>query len=265
MKRSLAKISLISLLTISLISCKERAIEPENSASPVQSVQKNADGSQTIELQYGTDPLQVANLYFIDKNAPLVVVVHGGGPDEPGDKSAMTGRRKMYNDMGYNVLTPNYRYGRNTMDDRPLPVYDIWCSISTTLTEGKTYEFAPQKIFVHGYSYGGMTTSQMVFDQDFDWSKDCANQATFTVSKFIGESSKYEDAAQNLDPQDPPTLLIHGSLDPKIDPKNSEIFKTALEEAGLSAQLKNIDGGTHHLNIQNKQSVRILIETFLNS
>ncbi len=229
------------------------------------------DGITHVELQYGTDEDQVADLYVIDKTAPLVALVHGGKEDE-GDKSHMQGRRKMLTEMGYNVLLPNYRYGREWFSEHPTPSYDLWCSISTALSEGASYDFMPSTVDVYGYSYGGYVGSYMVFDQDFDWSEGCASTQSFNVSKFIGESTFFgswegkpenKGALDHLDSSDVPSLLFHGDADPKVNVVNSENFKKALEAAGLSVDLHIIEGGTHHTDIEGKPEMRVLIKEFL--
>lgn len=44
---------------------------------------------------------------------------------------------------------------------------------------------------------------------------------------------------------DPPTLLVHGTEDDIIDIQSSEIFRDALQEAGVPVKLVPVEGAGH--------------------
>lgn len=232
-----------------------------------------------FEIQYGPDPLQTADLHYNFPGKPLVLLVHGGDSNE-GKKSNMKTRWEMYNKLGLNVLVPDYRYGRNSTTNRPLPSYDVWCALSTTLQFAADHDVSFPEIAVHGYSYGGYVSSLMVYNQDFDWASECTSKQTFTVAHFIGESTNYgnidvetdtykdtlspRDGAINyLDPSDPPALLFHGTEDTKFTPQRMADFEAALKKAGIYAQSILVPNRGHGVGLPFNSSLQSTLKDFI--
>ena len=55
------------------------------------------------------------------------------------------------------------------------------------------------------------------------------------------------------DPNDPPMLLLHGTADKTVDPKQSELLDAALQKAGIAHELVIVPGAPHTFDLQPKQ------------
>ena len=75
------------------------------------------------------------------------------------------------------------------------------------------------------------------------------------TKQYIGTSfdkapAKYRDASPiyHVDKQDPPVLLVHGSLDGSVSVKNSDALSAMLEQNGVKYTYDRVEGWPHAMD-----------------
>ena len=94
------------------------------------------------------------------------------------------------------------------------------------------------------------------------------------AEQFIGgtydeKPEAFRDASpvHHVDENDPPVLLIHGSLDGSVPVANSDALKARLDEAGVPCTFDRIEGWSHAMDLFSPIGERCLwqIHRFLQS
>jgi dienelactone hydrolase len=235
-----------------------------------------------VTESYGADSSQVYDVFRPSGerlDAPMVIIVHGGGADEPGDKAAMRSRAKWYAKQGAVVVTPNYRYG----EGRSIP--DVACALLTAQASAARFGVDPEQIVVHGFSYGGWLTSFAVYAQALQEQVDCPVEGSLKIAGFIGESTQFgmanlggnfyqdivpdgRDGAINyLDVADAqiPALLLHGTRDPKFNHERAIDFAAALNSVGGRATAEIYEGFGHSAKLPDNARTQRDVLNFLES
>jgi acetyl esterase/lipase len=231
------------------------------------------------------NPKQRLDLYLPkspkgDKPLPLVVFVHGGAW-RVGDKRTSYFQVAPFLQSGeYAAACISYRLVPEAI--WPAQIYDCKAAIRWLRANAKDYNLDPDKIGVMGTSSGGhlvallgtsgdvaelegklgenpKTSSRVncVVDQfghsDFlALGGAGANDPTSPIGGLLGGGVQdKKDAARESSPityvskDDPPFLIIHGTNDPAIPFKQSEILLEGLKKAGVDATLVPVTGGGH--------------------
>ncbi len=96
-----------------------------------------------------------------------------------------------------------------------------------------------------------------------------AHRNSEETSSFIGKS--YADAPElyreastisHVDKNDPPVLLIHGTLDSQVPVEDSDILYETLKEQGVPVTYDRIDGWTHLMDFFSPISERTLWQCY---
>ncbi len=252
------------------------------SSSSLESFVHGTGEAIRADLSFGADPLQEMEIYYRkdQQHAPAVVIFHGGSEDV-GDKSRMRDFAQKFSDQGYTTVLPNYRYG--TPPDK-LSSRDVMCAVATFAEQADAYQSNRQKILVVGFSHGGYVSSLAVFNQTVDWLEGCAVQTPPHIAGFIGVATnfgspntegtravlgihsdeevigRYDDISQArdgainyIDANDPPSLLVHGTADPKFNERRSIDLGKILAAAGVPVTVHVVEGGTHTANLLTAQ------------
>lgn len=215
-----------------------------------------------------------------EKDAPLVVWIHGGGW-QGGSKEGCP--VTWLNDHGMAVASISYR-----LTDKatfPAQIQDCKAAVRWLRANADKYGYSTEKIGVAGSSAGGhlaalMGTSGEVkalegdvggnLDQssrvaavvDYYGATDFvlrsktqphrANKKGSVVYKLLGggadekvELAKQASAAFHVTEDDPPFLVIHGDKDNTVLLDQSRRIQTVYKEAGLPLELIVIEGGGH--------------------
>lgn len=200
-------------------------------------------------------------------HAPVVVFFYGG--------SWQNGERGWYRFVGEQlaargmlVVIPDYRKSPET----PFPgfIEDAARAVAFSREHATTWCGDPGRLFVAGHSAGAHVAGFLATDAD--WLKAVDVDASKDLAGFIGLSGPYDflpiadgalrkvfvDPARDGDTQpirfvdgdEPPALLVHGTKDRLVWPRNSENLHRALQSRGVASDLMLIDdiGHTATLN-----------------
>lgn len=235
---------------------------------------------EVSNISYASGPTQgVLDVYSNTTytNAPIVVLVHGGGWTS-GDKSTIEGEYANYFlNQGFVVVAPNYPLttsnGSGGYNNQfPIPVDSVAAAVSWIQTNAAQYGANPNKVVMLGTSAGTQMAAMPAFDPTGfnNWGQ----AAPLHIAGFIGDSgvydwslvSKYTAHPQIPEylgsyygspqwnptepitfaaPGAPPSLLIDGTGDSFSNYNNSTEFANALKNAGDAVTYKLYSGYTH--------------------
>lgn len=251
-------------------------------AQSMQTAPQTLPTNRWITEAYGADPAQVYDIFrpaHAKAGAPMVIVVHGGSEEEGGDKSRMRSRAEWYAEQGAVVVTPNYRYADG------MPPKDVGCAIATAQKNAARYGADPERMVVHGFSFGGWTSSFALFAREKLVDSDCAVKDPLRARAFIGESTQFglankgeniyndivpdgRDGAINyLDQTDADiaVLLLHGTKDPKFNEQRAQDFADAFRRQGGSATVHIYEGFGHSSRLPDNARTQRDVLDFLDS
>jgi acetyl esterase/lipase len=211
---------------------------------------------------------------------PVVVMFHGGGWFG-GSPLSTAPLADFLADHGVVVFNSTYRTSTGGF---PESFDDIACAIRDARAEAAEYTTSPDQITVVGHSAGAHLGSVVALSEDV-FGGDCAIGAP--VDAFVGLSGVYDPTlySQLLAPffhtrfeNDPAPweagnpytylgsnpelrlLLLHGDADQLVPASSSELFATALENAGYDVTLELIAGGDHQSTRQPEVSGQQILE-----
>ncbi|MCD8534254.1 MAG: alpha/beta hydrolase [Verrucomicrobia bacterium] len=212
------------------------------------------------------------------RKSPLLIFIHGG--------SWSGGKREDYfvythyfAEMGYVTATVSYRLS----GEAPFPaaIEDVKCAIRYLRKQADQYGIDGEKIAVIGGSAGGHLALLAGYTQedakldgtgghndissrvqaviDFygpsDLTTDFAKNAG-AVRKFL-KNQKFEENPElyelaspirHLDPTDPPTLILHGTLDKIVPIDQSDVLAARLGELKIPYYYDRLEGWPHTMD-----------------
>lgn len=251
-----------------LSSTQARGFRERMAARAEQGVETPAP-SNKVELSYGNDPLQKLDFWAArDKEAPLVIFVHGGGWKR-GAKSAATGHAKVRDwlDQGYAVASLNYRLvPAVTVEDQAQDVAD---AIAYMRVNAAKLGFDPSRIALSGHSAGAHLVALVGTDEQYlkragmglsairgvlaidgaaydvpAQMKDGPRIMQSTYQQAFGDDPARQKALsptlQAAAPNAPGFLIIHVQRDDGI--RQSRAFAEALKGAGTPVAIEGFPG-----------------------
>jgi len=245
---------------------------------------------EELDIQYGKggDKPLLLNLYRpakLEKPAPGLIFIHGGG--------WTSGHRKDYKyytiryaKRGFVVATISYRFSQ----DAPFPaaVQDAKCAVRWMRANAGKYNIDPDHIAAIGGSAGGYLSMMLGYTSDVPelegdggWEGvssrvqavvnlygpadvDCeAARNVDVVTKFLGKpyseiAKQYELASpyRHITPDDPPTLILHGTIDTIVPVQQSDMLAEKLKAAGVPCLYEKFEGWPHTMDIALPVNVR---------
>jgi len=227
----------------------------------------------------GSRPL-LLDLYMpdkLDKPAPGLIFIHGGGW-EAGNRSDYKYYTVRYAKRGYVVATISYRFSQEA--PFPAAVQDAKCAVRWMRANAEKYHINPDKIAVIGGSAGGYLSMMIGYSSDVpELEGDGGHEGVSSrvqavvdlygptdiecpeardegvVRKFIGKT--YDEAPEqyklatpitHLTKDDPPTLIIHGTIDDIVPIAQSDLLAGKLEALGIPCEYDKIEGWPHTLD-----------------
>lgn len=242
------------LLLVGLNGCS--AFSLLNAASPSSHYQR------TTDIRYGTDARQRLDLYVPEnrETEALIVFFYGGGWTD-GSKDDYRFVASSLTERGYAVAIPDYRL--HPAVTFPSFVEDGAAALKALLHTAISHEIPSDPVFLMGHSAGAHIAALLAYDERF---LEAAGMHPDRIEGFIGLSGPYDflpirsgylldvfpepmraDSQPLLfaDADSPPTLLIHGTEDSRVDPANSLSLASRLTEVGVEVDLRRYAGAGH--------------------
>lgn len=245
-----------------------------------------ADNQRIYDIAYliGGDEYQTLDIYLpneLQAPLPILFMVHGGG-FIAGDKSEMHGTAEHYANLGYAVISPNYRLA--PAFTYPTAHADVFCALAWTLAHADEYNLDNSRLYLMGESAGANTIALLAtMDAPNSLLTDCEHQlpeplnirAVFAMYMPVDLAScecqiakrlasmyldvnlsdwddtttqaLWENASiiHELDQNDPPFYLIHGANDFLVPLSESDYFVELVETVGGHAELVVFEGANH--------------------
>lgn len=236
-----------------------------------------------IEYGKGGDVVLKLDLYRPKqqpKPSPAVIFIHGG--------AWRSGSRDVYHyyctkfaELGYVAATISYRL--TDVAPYPAAVEDAKCAVRWLRAHAEHYGVDPQRIAVAGGSAGGHLSMMVGYAADTpalegtgghaeassrvqavvnlygpsDLTTDFA-KASGSVRSFLGGKS-FDDASQvyeqaspisHVTPDDPPTLVLHGSIDSIVPIDQAERLVARLKQASVAVEYDRLEGWPHTMDAE---------------
>ncbi len=232
------------------------------------------DGVEVTEHVYATDGTKQLklSLYQTKENAgpqPIVIVVHGGGWYR-GNKEQLPAIDRHLAREHYAVASINYRHAPKFTS--PAAVEDVFRAIAFLQANAARWQLDPTRIVLIGRSAGGQialsaayagrepairgvvgfySPSDLVRGYEMPsrrWVLDSGKVLRDYLGGSPNEKSEAYVAASPINfvnAATPPTLLIHGQLDPIVWPNQSERLAARLQQAGRPHLYLALPWATH--------------------
>jgi acetyl esterase/lipase len=223
-------------------------------------------GSRITErnIAYGPLPRQKLDIYAPTsalKNLPVVVFVHGGSWNS-GSKEPYEFVGRALAAQGFLALVINYRLH----DEKPFPAFveDTALALDWASKHANAYGGDQTRVFAMGHSAGAYNLALAILDKrylahigndgraikgvitlsgPFDF---LPLDTRVTLATFKDVPNLASTQPVNFSRGDaPPFLILHGSADTTVFPRNALALEKLLREAGAATTLKIYDGVSH--------------------
>lgn len=207
--------------------------------------------SREANIAYGTDPRQTLDLYRPDKPRPdgKTVVFFYGGSWDSGSKNDYVFVAQALASNGYTVVVPDYRL-------YPSVRFPAFIDDGARAVRWTADRMSTDKVFVMGHSAGAHIALMLAANTPY---LDVAGVDRTKLGGAIGLAGPYDflpltsakliaifGAANNPAIEAitfataplPPALLIHGTADTTVYPRNSTNLAAAWRAAGASVEVK---------------------------
>ena len=225
-------------------------------------------GSTLVErARYGSDPAQKLAIYIPQGKAPaggfpLVVFFHGGGWHS-GDPYAYGWIARTLAEQGYATALVGYRLNRPGRF--PAMLQDSAAGTRWALDHAAEHAIDPTRVVLMGHSAGAYNASMLTLDRQWLGREGVPEGTVKGAVVLAGPSDFYPfEKKSSINamshwprPQDtqpvnfvradaPPMLLVHGTKDTVVRPRNAVILARKLSEAGVPTRAVLIDGMGHN-------------------
>ncbi len=212
------------------------------------------------DMAYGPDPRQTFDIYMPRKATlplPIVVFVHGGSW-QAGSKNGYEFAGRALAAQGFMTMVINYRL--HPQGRYPAFVEDVVAASRWVADNAKSLGGDPARLFLMGHSAGAYNVAMAALDARYDATRprlagvitlagpfdflplDTASTiAVFGATPNLPATQPINHARATA----PAFLLLHGSADTTVFPRNSIALDKALAVAGAASTLKIYDGVSH--------------------
>ena len=213
--------------------------------------------------------LDLYRLAAASEPQPLIIMVHGGSWNG-GSKSRLPAMNRWLAAQRYTVASINYRHAPKWR--YPAPVDDVFSAIDFLRANAAQLRIDPTRIVLIGRSAGGQIALSAAYsgrdaairgavsfygptDLVLGYEKPSRRwvlDSEKALEQYLGGSPREQpvayDAAsplRHVNESTPPTLLIHGQLDPIVWPVHSELLSARLREVGRPSLYLSLPWATH--------------------
>ena len=212
------------------------------------------------------------------RSAPALVFIHGGSW-RGGNRSVYRSYGMDFASRGYIVASVSYRLSHES--HFPGAVEDVKCAIRWLRKNADVHHIDPDKIAVIGGSAGGHLALMAAYTSEIEEFEGTGGNAEISsrvqavinlygptdlttesareqsaVVDFLGKS--YEESPNSylqaspvfhVTPDDPPTLILHGSLDDVVPIEQADMLASKLKEAGVPYLFDRLPGWPHTMDL----------------
>ncbi len=226
---------------------------------------------------------------------PLIIFIHGGGW-KGGNRSDMAFYCITYAEKGYITATISYRFSQEAIF--PAAVNDAKCAVRFLRANALKFGIDPNKFAVSGNSAGGHLSMMVGFSSDVpelegeggnpgvssrvqavidyygptDCTTDFARKQK-VLKDFLGGKT-FEEAPDlykkcspltYLTADDPPTLVIHGTIDDIVPIDQADTLAAKLKELGIPSMYARVEGWPHTMDLADavNKYCRYYVDKFL--
>ncbi|HEX6066905.1 MAG TPA: Ig-like domain-containing protein [Longimicrobiales bacterium] len=204
---------------------------------------------------------------------PVLMFIHGGGWIA-GDKTSDVGRQDFprFTRRGYLVVSINYRLGANLF---PVYVEDAKCAIRHLRANASFYRLDPQRFGVWGHSAGGhiaaltaltdpgvwegtggypglssQVKAVVTYEAPFDLTggaQDFETTVIGDIDRVFGARKVEASPINYVTANDPPVMIVHGTLDQSIYMPQAQKMYDRLVATGVTVRFLKVTNGGHYL------------------
>ena len=225
-------------------------------------VPKDAEGRLVkAGVPYGPDPRQTLDVYaprdLPQEPIPVVVFVHGGSW-QSGTKDGYGFAGRALAAQGFLTLVIDYRL--HPQHRYPAFVDDVDLALRWAVAHAQDFGGDPKTIFAMGHSAGAYNVAMAVLDERLAMGRpqlagvitlagpfDFLPLDTRVTKAVFGEVADLPatQPVNHARKDAPPFLILHGSKDSTVFPRNAVALDAALQAVGAPSQLKIYDGVSH--------------------
>lgn len=224
------------------------------------------DGYRVIrDLPYGTGPRQRADLYIpagADRDVPVVVFFYGGGWHS-GSKDDYGFVGEALASHGFVAVIPDYRLYPDVR--WPGFLEDAAAAVAWVRQGAEGHTAAGRPVRLAGHSAGAYIAAMLTLDRQ--WLAGVGEQPCQAIAAAAGLAGPYDflplrsarlqaifgppdqrlrtQPVNHVDGSAPPMLLVTGTDDTTVLPRNSEILAARIAAAGGDAVVRRYDGVGH--------------------
>ena len=239
--------------------------------------------TKTKDVEYGRggDKALLLDLYTpekLDKPVPGLIFIHGGGW-EKGERNDYEYYTVRYAKRGYVVATVTYRLSDEAQF--PSALHDVKCAVRWMRANAEKYHVDTDRIAVIGGSAGGHLAMMVGYTAGMPEFEGEGGHAEFSsavqavvdlygpmdltsekargagsVKKFLGTTYDENPGAfalaspvTHLSKDDPPTLVIHGTIDKLVPVEQSDRLVERLKALGVPVVYDRFEGWPHTMDL----------------
>lgn len=182
-------------------------------------------------------------------NSPVILWIHGGGFRPGNDKSQryIVELAKRFSMKGYVGLSIDYRIREQPRENPEETIFDAVEDAGKALIwlreNAEMLKIDPSKIIVAGGSAGGILGASLCLNDN----KNIPGVDKSGIIGFVNlwGSPSPEWGEPDVDKNDPPTIIVHGTEDKLVAYSNSEKLKAGLDKNNVKNELVTISGAGH--------------------
>ncbi len=185
------------------------------------------------------------------KNRALVIFIHGGGFIS-GDKAEGKWIKfcTLFAKMGYVTASINYRLqprgSRNTSRAILEAMYDAKAAVRFFRANAEKYRIDTSRIAVVGSSAGAVTALHVTYLRESEYEGDSGNPGfSSNVTACVDLWGGLYNKVTEIDPGEPPVLIIHGTEDTTVPYSEAENISKQCREVGVFCSLHPLVGEGH--------------------